>query len=97
MMKLERIVPGSRLTGVSGDREVEILSTRAYGPDAVEVTWRGPEGRLGERILFRDEEPRLRAASSVAVSPSTATGASSASPRRRFASASRISSIRTSP
>ena len=59
MVKLERIVPGSRLTGVSGDGEVEILSARAYGADAVEVTWRGPEG-LGDRILFREDESRLR-------------------------------------
>ena len=59
MVKLERIVPGSRLTGVIGDREVEILSSRTYGPDAVEVTWRGSEG-LGDRLLFRDDEPRLR-------------------------------------
>ena len=59
MVKLERIVPGSRLTGVIGDGAVEILSARAYGPDAVEVTWRGPDG-LGDRILFRDDEPRLR-------------------------------------
>ena len=59
MIKLERIVPGSRLTGVIGDETVEILSTRACGPDAVEVTWRGPEG-LGDRILFRDDEPGLR-------------------------------------
>ena len=42
-----------------GDAAVEILSARAYGPDAVEVTWRGPEG-LGDRILFREDEPRLR-------------------------------------
>ena len=59
MVKLERIVPGMRLSGVSGDAEVEILSARAYGADAVEVTWRGPEG-LGDRILFREDEPRLR-------------------------------------
>ena len=62
MLKLESIVPGSRLTGVIGDIAVEIVSTRAYGPDAVEVTWRGPDG-LGDRILFRDDEPRLHGVS----------------------------------
>ena len=59
MMKLESIVPGSRLAGVHGDSPVEVVATRAYGPDAVEVTWKGPDG-LGERILYRDDEPRLR-------------------------------------
>ena len=58
-MKLERIVPGSRLSGVVGEGAVEIIATRAYGLDALEVTWRGPDG-LGDRILYREDEPRLR-------------------------------------
>ena len=62
MMKLESIVPGNRLTGVHGEGPVEIIATRAYGPDAVEVTWKGRDG-LGESILYRDDEPRLREAS----------------------------------
>ena len=58
-MKLENIAPGSRVSGIAGEAAVEILSVRAYGPDAVEVAWKGPDG-LGERIMFRDDEPRLR-------------------------------------
>ncbi len=38
---------------------MEILSTRSYGSDAVEVAWKGPDG-LGERILYRQDEPSLR-------------------------------------
>ena len=59
MIKLETIVPGSRLTGIHGEIPVEIIATRAYGSDAVEVTWKGPDG-LGDRILYRDDEPQLR-------------------------------------
>ena len=58
-MKLERIVPGSRLAGVAGDGPVEIVAVRAYGTDAVEVAWKGPDGP-GERILLRGDESRLR-------------------------------------
>ena len=58
-MKLENIAPGSRVSGIAGEAAVELLSVRAYGPDAVEIAWKGPDG-LGERILFRDDEPRLR-------------------------------------
>ena len=58
-MKLERIVPGSRLSGIAGDGAVEVVATRSYGPDAVEVAWRGPDG-LGDRILYREDEPRIR-------------------------------------
>ncbi len=58
-MKLERIVPGSHLSGIAGDGAVEVVATRSYGPDAVEVTWKG-SGGLGERILYREDEPRIR-------------------------------------
>ena len=64
MVKLETIVPGSRLIGICGDEAVEIIATRAYGPDAVEVTWKGPEG-LGDRILYRDNEPQIKSVAAV--------------------------------
>ena len=55
MIKLESIVSGARLAGIAGDSPVEIVATRPYGPDAVEVTWKGPDG-LGQRILYRSDE-----------------------------------------
>ena len=58
-MKLESIAPGSRLSGIHGDGPVEIIASRAYGTGAVEVTWKGPDG-LGNRILYRGDEPRIR-------------------------------------
>ena len=58
-MKLERIVPGVRLSGITADAAVEVIATRSYGPDAIEVTWRGPGG-LGDRILYREDEGRIR-------------------------------------
>ena len=69
MVKLESIVSGSRVTGVMGDAAVEVISTRSYGHDAIEVTWKGPDG-LGERILYRQDEPSLQARiSQVTASP----------------------------
>ena len=47
-MKLEGISPGIKLAGLAGDTPVEVVSVRAYGPDALEVVWRGADG-LGER------------------------------------------------
>ena len=58
MMKLETIVAGARLGGIGVDGPVEVVATRSYGPDAVEVTWKGPDG-LGQRILYRSDEARL--------------------------------------
>ena len=58
-MKLERIVAGRRLSGIAGSGAVELVATRSYSPDAVEVTRRGSDG-LGDRILYREDEPRIR-------------------------------------
>ena len=62
MVRLEIIVPGMRLTGVIGDQSVEVVATRPYGPNSLEVVWRGPDG-LGERIFDRSDERRLRTVS----------------------------------
>ena len=86
MVKLETIVPGSRLAGIHGEGAVEVIATRAYGPDAVEVTWKGPDG-LGDRILYRDDESGLRE-----VAPARRF-AFSGSPPKRFGFAWPISSI----
>ena len=65
VVKLERIVPGSRPTGVIGDGEVEILSARTCGPDAVEVIRRRSRGRSPDptRCAERSAEAIKRAAS----------------------------------
>ena len=59
MVRLESIVPGVRLAGVIGEQSVEVVSTRAYGANTLEVVWRGPDG-LGARIFDRSDEQRLR-------------------------------------
>ena len=59
MMTLESIVAGGHLAGITGDGPVEVVAVRAYGTDAVEVTWKGPDG-LGQRVLYRDDEARLQ-------------------------------------
>ncbi len=64
MMKLENITTGARLTGILGEGPVEVIATRTYGPDAVEVTWTGPDG-LGQRILYRSDEARIREVASA--------------------------------
>ena len=73
MVKLERIVPGSRLAGVIGDDPVEILSARPCGPDAVEVTWRGPEDSA-TASSSATTSPVCARSHPPAASPSTVTG-----------------------
>ena len=58
MVRLENIAPGMCLAGVLGEQSVEVIATRSYGPNSLEVVWRGANG-LGERIFDRSDEPRL--------------------------------------
>ena len=68
MVKLESIIPGVRLAGVIGDQSVEVVATRAYGPNSLEGVWRGPEG-LGEQTFDSDLHRRrlARASRNVAA------------------------------
>src|SRR5436190_24214534 len=59
-MTLESIVPGVRLLGVSGTGSVDVVSTKWFGSKFLQVTYRDVEGRPGETMLRRDDEPRLR-------------------------------------
>ncbi len=59
MVKLEDINKDSILSGVIQGHSVKIVSVESIGEDAVTVYYRDPEGKLGERMLFRSDEPNL--------------------------------------
>ncbi|MEQ8354152.1 MAG: helicase-related protein [Kiloniellaceae bacterium] len=61
MVRLEEIVAGSRLRGIAGDRFVEVLASRSFGPDAVEVTYK-LNGTVDQTVLFRSSEAELELA-----------------------------------
>jgi superfamily II DNA or RNA helicase len=58
MMRLEEIIPGSRIKGILATEIVEVIAARSYGPDAVEVTYKGSNG-VGQEIVFRSSESLL--------------------------------------
>ncbi len=57
MSKLEEIVTGARVSGVSSDEIVEILAVKWYGSDVLEATFRNDKGNLGSCLLYRENEP----------------------------------------
>ncbi len=57
---LESLVPGIRVEGVVGASAVDVVSIRWFGGNYVQVTYREPDGRTGEAMLSRSDEPRLR-------------------------------------
>ena len=64
MLKLEQISPGQQVTGIEQDRIVRIVSTEKLGEHAINAIYRDGSGRLGERMLFRSDEPGISLAES---------------------------------
>jgi superfamily II DNA or RNA helicase len=58
MARLEQIIVGGKLRGLSGTTIVEVVRVEWIGSDAVNVVYRGPEGP-SEVLLYREAEQRL--------------------------------------
>lgn len=54
--RLEEIVPGSVVAGVVPGRNVTAVALSWHGTSAVTLTYREPDGRVGERLLYRSDE-----------------------------------------
>ncbi|OBY29463.1 hypothetical protein ACT18_22840, partial [Mycolicibacter kumamotonensis] len=50
--RLEHLQSGVRLSGLLPE-PVTVLAVTQNGPDAVTVTFQGPGGELGQRLLYR--------------------------------------------
>ena len=66
-IRLEDVTPGALLRGVTGDGTVTVVAATWIGANAIRLTYRTDDGRLDERILYRDHEPRLALAKSSAA------------------------------
>ncbi len=58
MARLDELTPGSRLEGLASG-VVTVVGADWYASDAVSITFRDDGGRLGQEIVYRDDEPRL--------------------------------------
>jgi hypothetical protein len=62
MSKLEEITIGASVRGVLPDTLVTVVQVDWHGSDALQLVFRQPNGTVGERLLFRDNEPELEVA-----------------------------------
>ncbi len=62
-MKLEQIVKGAQISGIEPGKVVRIVSADPFGDKALNVVYKAEDGRLGERVLFRENESELQIAS----------------------------------
>lgn len=59
MSRLEDLQPLATLRGIIPDAAVSIVTTKWFGSDALELTYKDPEGRVANQLLYRHDEPRL--------------------------------------
>ena len=74
-VRLEDVTPGALVGGVAGDGAVTVVAVRWLGSNAVQLTFRTENGRLDERLLYRDHEPRLALRQAAAAYDFSADGA----------------------
>ena len=62
MASLDQLQPGSLIKGIVPDRIVTVLSVCWFGSQAIDLTYKDSEGKLGNQLLYRDNEPSLEIA-----------------------------------
>ncbi|MGH9131114.1 MAG: helicase-related protein [Acidimicrobiales bacterium] len=58
-MRLEGLASGTLVAGVVPGAEVTVVAVAWHGQSAITLTYRDPSGRVGERLLYRDDEASL--------------------------------------
>lgn len=58
-MRLEELERGQGLTGVVPGAAAQVIAVDWHGEDAVALTYKTIEGGLGERVLYRSDEPNI--------------------------------------
>src|SRR5258707_14767175 len=59
MMRLEDLHPNTAVRGVLSDQIVTVVSVQWFGSEALELTYKGPSGRVANELLYRHDEQRL--------------------------------------
>ena len=58
-MRLEDIQPRSTIRGVHPDGLITVVNVDWFGSDAVELTYKTPDGAVTNELLYRQDEPRI--------------------------------------
>jgi len=59
MFKLEDLKPHAVIKGILPSSAVTVVSVTWFGSDALELTYKDPQGRLANQLLYRSDENRL--------------------------------------
>lgn len=59
MLKLESLAPGVHVRGIVPNQIASVVSTKWYGPDALELVYKRADGQTASRLVYRDDERQL--------------------------------------
>jgi len=59
MIQLEDLKPNAVLRGLLPDCLVTVVNIQWYGSEALEMTYKTPNGRVANELVYRSDEPRL--------------------------------------
>src|SRR6201984_919289 len=57
--RLEDLQPTAAVRGILPDQVVTVVSVQWFGSEALELTYKGPSGRVANELLYRHDESRL--------------------------------------
>ncbi len=58
--RLEDLTPGASVLGIVPTESVTVVAAAWHGSSAITLTYRTASGSVGERLVYRDDEPGLR-------------------------------------
>ncbi len=58
-MTLEELTPDAAVRGILPDSLVTVVSVKWFGSEALELTFKTPDGRVDNRVLYRHDEADL--------------------------------------
>src|SRR6202047_4884335 len=59
MSHLEDLKPNASVRGILPSALVTVVSVQWHGSAAVELTYKTPEGKVANELLYRHDEPRI--------------------------------------
>ena len=65
MTKLEEIQQGAHVRGLDSSSIVTVEAVNWIGEQAIKVIYSTTDGKLGDRVLYRDDEPTIELADGV--------------------------------
>lgn len=57
--RLEDLKPNTVIRGITANSSVTIVNVQWFGSEALELTYKTPDGKVANELLYRHDEPRL--------------------------------------